>query len=357
MSITGKTPFTSNGEPLGFTMSDFWEYQYTNIFDMQEYIAEFLVGKALGLQKSQNTDGWTLFDMLYRNARIEVKETSYYHSWLGTITKEICKVRTFDIHKSHCIYKDTESKLLRNNDVYVFCLNKGETREESNPLCMEHWEFYVVPTSVIDETFKDQKSVSLKRIEAISKKVAFHQLKEEIDRAIDNLPNDLSARLALENSEELNKAIELATKVFTDELDKNGEPAVLHSLRVGLAGSNLLEQIVGVLHDVVEDSDYTFEDLEREGFSKEVIDTLRLLTHDKSVPYYDYVQGIINSGNITALHVKRNDLLHNLERGKVGGHLEIVAKHTKALEMIEAAQPLGCKGCKDSKYIRKDIIC
>lgn len=142
---------------------------------------------------------------------------------------------------------------------------------------------------------------------------------------------------SLHDAEALGKAVALANKVFYGDIDKNGNPAIIHSLRVGMAGSNLTEQIAGVLHDVVEDTDYTFEDLEREGFSKDVIDALRLLTHDMSVPYYDYVQGIIDSGNITALHVKHNDLLHNLERGKAGGHLKIVAKHTRALEMIEEA--------------------
>ena len=55
-------------------MLDFWKYQYSNIFDLQENIAEFIVGKALGLTEPCNRNGWSLYDIDYRNKRIEVKE-------------------------------------------------------------------------------------------------------------------------------------------------------------------------------------------------------------------------------------------------------------------------------------------
>lgn len=184
MSVTGKTPFTSNGKELGFTMSDFWEYQFSNIYDMQEYIAEFLVGKALGLDHPMNTDGWTLYDLEYRGKRIEVKETSYYHSWQDG---KISSVRTFDIHKAYARYKDNSTELRRNNDIYVFCLNTGTNRETSNPLCMENWEFYVVATSVINAECKDQKRVALGRIRQFAKACRFEELRKIVDETIENL--------------------------------------------------------------------------------------------------------------------------------------------------------------------------
>lgn len=186
MSITGKTPFTANGKELGFTLADFWEYQYTNVYDLQEYIAEFLVGKALGLQHSMNTDGWTLFDMKYRGKRIEVKETAYFHSWQEALAGgKISKVRGFDIHKAHKMYKDPTSELVRNNDIYVFCLNTGDTRETSNPMCMENWEFYVVPTDVINEKCKENKSVSLGRVRSFTTACTYDQLKARVDELCD----------------------------------------------------------------------------------------------------------------------------------------------------------------------------
>ena len=79
--MTGKEKFELDGKSLGFDFKGFWEFQYSNIYNMQETIAEFLVAKALGLDDSYNTGYWTLFDVFYRDTRIEVKQTSYYHPW------------------------------------------------------------------------------------------------------------------------------------------------------------------------------------------------------------------------------------------------------------------------------------
>ena len=100
-------------------------------------------------------------------------------------------------------------------------------------------------------------------------------------------------------------------------------------------GKTNAEKCVGFLHDVVEDTDWTFDDLRKEGLPEEIIDALRLLTHEKGTDYYEYVQRIIDSGNQTAISVKRNDLHHNLARGKAFGYPELVKKHEKALKMIE----------------------
>ena len=55
----------------------------------------------------------------------------------------------------------------------------------------------------------------------------------------------------------------------------------------------------------------------------------------KQLTTTDYVQHIIDSGNITAINVKRNDLTHNIARGRAFGYEELIKKHSKALEMLE----------------------
>ena len=134
---------------------------------------------------------------------------------------------------------------------------------------------------------------------------------------------------------DIDKAIEFASKAHAADYDLDGNPTILHPLAVGMMGKNDTERIVGFLHDVVEDTKYTFEDLEEEGFSEEVISTLRLLTHDKQTPYMEYIERICKSGNKAAINVKLNDLKHNLARGKEGGHTRCVEKHTAALAFIE----------------------
>jgi hypothetical protein len=70
------------------------------------------------------------------------------------------------------------------------------------------------------------------------------------------------------------------------------------------------------------------------GVALKIIRTLQVLTHDKNVPYMDYIHNIEASGNKTALQVKINDLRHNLLRGTIGGHTKQVKKHTEALDYL-----------------------
>ena len=118
--------------------------------------------------------------------------------------------------------------------------------------------------------------------------------------------------------------------------DLDGNPVILHPLAVGLAGTTPDEQCAGFLHDVVEDTDYTFENLLERGVPSAVVDALRLLTHEKSTDYIEYVRAIALSGNKTAIAVKTNDLHHNLERGRRGGYTRLVEKHTAALNELSA---------------------
>ena len=181
--ITENTPFVNGGESLGMTMLDFWKYQYSNIYDMQEYIAEFIVGKALGINEPMNRDGWTLWDIDYQGKRIEVKQTSYYHSWQEKIANgKISQQRTFSITPAFTRYKDSTTSYERQNDIYVFCLNTGNNEEDSYPLDMANWEFYVVPTSVINENCTpSQKSISLGKVRKLAPLTKYEELKNVID--------------------------------------------------------------------------------------------------------------------------------------------------------------------------------
>lgn len=130
-------------------------------------------------------------------------------------------------------------------------------------------------------------------------------------------------------------ALRIATAAHAGQLDRDGYPVILHPLTVGLMGHTDEEKMAGFLHDVVEDTSVTFDNLIEEGIPTGVVNAIRLLTHGKESDYYDYIQGIIESGNPIALQVKYNDLKHNFERGKA--HPALQQKHGKALEMVKAA--------------------
>jgi len=139
----------------------------------------------------------------------------------------------------------------------------------------------------------------------------------------------------------LAKAIEIAVKAHEGQFDKGGKPYILHPLYLmnQLMFDTKLAQIA-VLHDVVEDSDVTLEDLEEYGFSYRVIFALKLLTHQKDQSYSEYIDKI--SGNYDAIRVKRKDLEHNSDITRLKGispkDLERMEKYHRAFILLGKAK-------------------
>lgn len=104
-------------------------------------------------------------------------------------------------------------------------------------------------------------------------------------------------------------AMKLCFETHKDQVDKTGLPYVFHPFHLAEQMDDEISTVCALLHDVVEDSDTTFEDLAKMGFSGEIIDVLKLLTHAEEVPYMDYVREI--KKNPTATKVKIADLKHN----------------------------------------------
>ena len=110
----------------------------------------------------------------------------------------------------------------------------------------------------------------------------------------------------------LERAIEIATEAHRGQFDKAGNDYIGHPLRVMTAGKTTEEKIVGVLHDVVEDTDWTFERLAAEGFSVEVIEALQCVTRlSENEPYDKFIARI--KENPLAVAVKLNDLTDNMD--------------------------------------------
>ncbi len=110
----------------------------------------------------------------------------------------------------------------------------------------------------------------------------------------------------------LERAIEIATEAHRGQFDNAGNDYIGHPLRVMAAGKTTEEKIVGVLHDVVEDSDWTFERLAAEGFSVEVIEALRCVTKlSENEPYDRFIARV--KENPLAVAVKLNDLSDNMD--------------------------------------------
>ena len=110
----------------------------------------------------------------------------------------------------------------------------------------------------------------------------------------------------------LERAIQIATEAHKGQLDKAGRDYIGHPLRVMAMGKTEDEKIVGVLHDVIEDTGWTFEMLEAEGFSREVIEALRCVTKlSENENYDDFIERVRK--NPLAVAVKINDLTDNMD--------------------------------------------
>lgn len=110
----------------------------------------------------------------------------------------------------------------------------------------------------------------------------------------------------------LSKAITLALKAHEVQVDKSGMPYAGHIMRVMAAGRTMDEKIVGVLHDVVEDTEWTFEALLKEGFPMHIIDALRCVTKlSDDEPYDEFIERV--KTNPLAVAVKNNDLADNMD--------------------------------------------
>lgn len=107
----------------------------------------------------------------------------------------------------------------------------------------------------------------------------------------------------------IEKALEIAAKAHSGVKDKQGEPYILHPIRVMMGVESDRARIVGVLHDVVEDTDVSLDDIRAEGFGEDVVMALALVTHAKDQPYSDYV--IACKANPIACQVKLSDLRDN----------------------------------------------
>ena len=120
-------------------------------------------------------------------------------------------------------------------------------------------------------------------------------------------------------SDLVKKAAQISYDAHKEDKDKSDYPYFMHPMTLASQFYDETSVCVALLHDVIEDhgNKYSFEYLEKEGFSKDILDALRLLTHRKGMDYLDYVKAI--KENPIARKVKLADLRHNTDLRRSGG--------------------------------------
>lgn len=148
------------------------------------------------------------------------------------------------------------------------------------------------------------------------------------------------------------RAMRLCFDAHKEQTDKSGTPYVFHPFHLAEQMPDEMTTVVALLHDVVEDTPYTLENLQQAGFPQPVLDALRLLTHDPAVPYLDYVMALKN--NPIARQVKLADLRHNSDLSRLCHVDETVRqrvrKYAAAIQLLET--PADHKA---QRYIAFDV--
>ena len=136
------------------------------------------------------------------------------------------------------------------------------------------------------------------------------------------------------------KAINIAYKAHDGQLDRSGIPYIFHPMHIADQMTTEETCIVAILHDVVEDTDVTLEELKEAGFGEDIIHAIDLLTHRDGVPYLDYVRAL--KDDPIASVVKLADLNHNSDRSRLSvitkKDEQRFLKYQKAKDILQGIQ-------------------
>lgn len=190
---TGKELFCNGDQPIGITLLDFWQWGFSNINNntTRGVMAEFLVAQAVGCT-SMAREEWAAYDLKSpEGITIEVKSAAYLQSWQQERPSKI----SFGIPKTLGWDPVTNQRIIekkRHAQVYVFALLAHTCKSTLNPLDVTQWQFYVVPTIMLDQSKRSQHTITLPALKTlVGEPITFDWLRSAILNAAGYRP-DLS---------------------------------------------------------------------------------------------------------------------------------------------------------------------
>lgn len=199
---TGDELIVFDGMPAGKSLADYWRWNASDLLNntLRGSYAEFIVSMALGVDLNGTNDDWTPYDIslplhwqcgteFREEVRIEVKSCAYLQSWhkgdgrLSNIQFSIRPTRAWDPIDG---YSD---EIKRQSDVYVFCLYAETAYERANPLILDGWDFYVLPTCILDEKCGSQKTISLTMLKQLFPNgIKYNDIQDAVLQALEAYP-------------------------------------------------------------------------------------------------------------------------------------------------------------------------
>lgn len=189
MRKTGNERLTHEGKDIGLCLRDFWSWGYSDLLDntLRGSYSEFIVAAALGIDLSAGRVNWEPWDLTLHgeklDVRVEVKSCSYLQAWTqerpSDIKFSIRPAMAWSAENGWC------GEQRRPSDVYVFCVFAERDGATADPLRLDGWEFYVVPTKKLDECCAGQKTIGLRSLLRLDPmKTDFAGLKAAVLRSV-----------------------------------------------------------------------------------------------------------------------------------------------------------------------------
>ena len=191
---TGAEPLVANGLPVGPTLADFWGWSVSDLVDntARGVLAEFIIATALGTPTDGVRESWASWDLTTPDGiRVEVKSAAYLQTWgqkaVSLITFKTPKTLAWDADGGG--YAEVAQ---RQAQVYVFALLAHTDKATLNPLDLDQWTFYVLPTSALNARTRSQHSITLRTLAGLTTAVTFGDLAAAVYTAAEPVGGDVS---------------------------------------------------------------------------------------------------------------------------------------------------------------------
>ena len=177
--LSGNEQFTYSlsSYPPPRKIVDFWSWNGSDLLNntLRGALAEYIVAQALNIELNQVRQDWTEYDLITNDGiKIEVKCSAYLQSWEQN---HLSSIRFGCAPSQAFVNQKYDGNKLRHSDIYIFCLFECKDPEIANPLNLDQWLFYILPTKIIDDKLKQQKTISLKSLLKLSPMEArFHEI-------------------------------------------------------------------------------------------------------------------------------------------------------------------------------------
>ena len=193
---SGDEPLHSSGRALGPKLVDYWRWSASQLLDNAQrgILAEYLVSLALGCV-GEPRDEWNAYDAVSRRGvTVEIRSAAYRQNWAQARPSDI----VFDIKPRKSSWDANTNQWTQHSpprrfaSVYVFCVLGTPSKPAPDPLDLDQWKFYVLPTSVLDSQVQDQKKIRLGPLEELVRKSTGQGpvRHEELGQLVDELSSE-----------------------------------------------------------------------------------------------------------------------------------------------------------------------